>query len=313
MHTSVLEIAAELIARVEKLNPSTRQLREKILERIARSGKLPTITSIGYWRNYIAALQMQVAKQCAPLMDAARAGDQGALATITRKVDALRSAALEPPAIGERKPRQGRVKSLSKLREGWQEAVYQELSEKWRPAFAVMALTGCRPAELDGLEIYPTDHAGILRFRITGKKVTEKAGQAWRELTIDVRGTSYGLALVSEIGDQPGRLEVEDTTPAVTMAIRRAAQRAGLIKLDQTLPAYACRNAVASGMKAAGRDLAEIAGALGHSSDECQRYYGRARAGHKGGGGVVLDVKTARPVAVRTQGYKPVRGPSFSR
>lgn len=232
-------------------------------------------------------------------------------------VNALRCAAFERPPESERKPRQGRVKALTKLREGWQESVYRELSDKWKPAFSVMALTGCRPAELNGLEIRPTDQEGVLTFRIEGRKVTEKAGQAWRELTIDVRGTSYGQALIAEIGDEGGKMEIKDTAQAVTKAVTRAAQRAKLIRLDQTLPSYACRNAVASAMKAEGRDITEVAGALGHSSDECQKFYGRASAGHKGGGGKILEVKTARPVreTARSLGYqaKPARGPSISR
>ena len=317
MPASDLQIVNDLIARVAKLQPSTKALRAKFIVRIANSGKLPEIKSVGYWRNYVAALQMQVARRCGPLLDAAKAGDVEAIARIRKMVNALRSAVSERPPEGERKKRQGRVKTLSKLREGWQESVYNELSDKWRPAFAVMALTGCRPAELNGLEIRPTDQDGVLTFRIEGRKVTEKAGQAWRELTIDVRATSYGRALVKEIGEAGGSVEVKDTAQAVTKAVTRAAQRAGLVRLDQTLPSYACRNAVASQMKAEGRDITEVAGALGHSSDECQKYYGRASAGHKGGGGKVLKVETARPVreTARSLGYQPTqsRGPTISR
>jgi integrase len=188
------------------------------------------------------------------------------------------------------------VSSLRKVREGWQEAVYSNLSEKWKPAFAIMALTGCRPAELNDLEIHPTEQEGVFRFRIEGRKVTEFAGQPWRELTIDVRGAAYGQALMAEIGNEPGKLEIKETAQAITKAVTRAAQRAKLIRLDQTLPAYVCRNAVASSLKAAGWPVTEIAAALGHSSDECQKFYGRANSGHKGGVGKVLDVKTARPV-----------------
>lgn len=301
-----LQFASDLIARLDRLKPSTRQLREKIMARIVRKGELPSTKSIGYWRNYIAAVQMQCAKECAPWMDAARAGDPAALAIITKKVSTLRKVASDRPPISERKPRQGRVKSLSSLSEGWQESVYQALSEKWRPAFAVMALTGCRPAELDGLEIRPTGQEGVLTFRIEGRKVTEKAGQAWRELTIDVRGTSYGQALIAEIGVEGGKVEIKNTAQAVTKAVTRAAQRAKLIRMNQTLPGYACRNAMASAMKAECRDITEVAGALGHSTDECQKFYGRAVCGHKGGGSKILEVKTARPVreTARSLGYQ---------
>ncbi len=319
MPTSDLQIIDDLIARIKKLQPSTKALRIKFIKRIEKSGKLPEIKSMGYWRNYVAALQMQVARRCGPLYRAARDGDAEAAARIKRMVNALRVVAFEPPPPSERKKREGRVKSLTKLREGWQESVYQELSEKWKPVFAVMALTGCRPAELNGLDIRPTDQEGVLTFRIEGRKVTEKAGQAWRELTIDVRGASYGKSIIEAVGVGVGKrvLEVEESAQAVTKAVTRAAQRAKLIRLDQTLPSYACRNAVASAMKADGRSLTEVAGALGHSTDECQKFYGRKSAGHKGGGGKILEVKTARPVRETTHaiGYRasPTRGHSITR
>lgn len=229
-------------------------------------------------------------------MELARAGDKDAIRQIMRGIAILEKAEKSRPPEESRQRRVGRVSSLRKVREGWQEAIYSNLSEKWKPAFAVMALTGCRPAELNGLQIHPTENEGELRFYIEGRKVTELAGQEWRELTIDVRDTSYGRMLMAEIGNEPGKLEIEETAQAITKAVTRAAQRAKLIRLDQTLPAYTCRNAVASSMKGYGWPTDKISAALGHSSDECQKFYGRANAGHKGGGGKVLDVKTARPV-----------------
>lgn len=284
-----------LIARYRKLQPSTRVMREKFIARI-RKGNVPSTKSIGYWRNYLAALQLQVAKSSEPLLALAKQGDESSIKQIQRGIAFLDGVEATKPKPGERKARQGRVKTLSRLREGWQEAVYEHLSDKWKDKFSVLALTGCRPAELNGIEIHPTEQDGILIFKIWGRKVTEKAGQEWRELTINVRESSYGRALLAKIGNVPGRIELEESAQAITKSITRAAQRAKLIRLDQTLPAYAGRNAVASGMKASGFALEDIAGALGHSSDECQKFYGRARAGHKSGGGRILDVKTARPV-----------------
>ncbi len=295
MTESVLEKASDLIARAAKLHPATRLMREKFIVRLRKNGTFSS-RSIGYWRNYIAVLQLQVAVLSEPLIGRALEGDEDAIRQIRRGIAFLQKAEMSRPPKGERKPRQGRVKSLSKLREGWQETLYSHLSNKWKPAFAIMALTGCRPAELNGLEIHPTEQEGVLRFRIEGKKVTELAGQPWRELTIDVWGTAYGQALMAQIGDEPGKVEIKETSQAVTKAMTRAAQRARLVRLDQTLPGYACRNAVASSLKAAGWPVTKVAAALGHSSDECQKFYGRTNAGHKGGGGKVLDVKTARPV-----------------
>lgn len=309
MTESALQIASDLIARSSKLQPSTRLMREKFIARI-RKAPIAPIKSIGYWRNYIAALRLQVAVLSEPLIGRAQEGDEDAIRQIRRGIAFLKKAEMTRPPVGERKPRQGRVKSLSRLREGWQETLHSNLSDKWKSAFAIMAMTGCRPAELNGLEIHPTEQEGVFRFRIEGRKVTEFAGQPWRELTIDVRGAAYGQALMAEIGNEPGRLEIKETAQAITKAVTRAAQRAKLIRLDQTLPAYACRNAMASSMKGQGWPIDKISAALGHSSDECQKFYGRANAGHKGGGGKVLDVKTARPVREtgRMQGYQSKRG-----
>lgn len=309
MTESALQIASDLIARSSKLQPSTRLMREKFIARI-RKAPIAPIKSIGYWRNYIAALRLQVAVLSEPLIGRAQEGDEDAIRQIRRGIAFLKKAEMTRPPVGERKPRQGRVKSLSRLREGWQETLHSNLSDKWKSAFAIMAMTGCRPAELNGLEIHPTEQEGVFRFHIEGRKVTEFAGQPWRELTIDVRGAAYGQALMAEIGNEPGRLEIKETAQAITKAVTRAAQRAKLIRLDQTLPAYACRNAMASSMKGQGWPIDKISAALGHSSDECQKFYGRANAGHKGGGGKVLDVKTACPVREtgRMQGYQSKRG-----
>lgn len=292
----LLKIAEDLIARSTKLSPSTRLMREKIIARIRCNNELPVFQSIGYWRNYIASLQLQVAELSKPLMDLAREGDEDAIQQIQRGITLLREAEKSRPPEGERKRRVGRVTNLSKVREGWQEIIYSSLGDKWKPAFAVMALTGCRPGELNGLEIRPTDQKGILWFRIKGKKVTEDAGQAWRELRIDVRGAAGAVELIAKIGPDGWTVEIKDSAQAITKAIARAAQRTKLIRLDQTLPACTCRNAVASGMKAAGSPIDEIAAALGHSTDECQKFNGRARAGHKAGGGIILEVRTAHPV-----------------
>lgn len=296
MTDPALKKVESLIARSAKLQPSTRLMREKFIARI-RQKKVPqTFKSIGYWRNFHASIQLLVAEICEPLVKPAREGDEVAMTKIRRSLGILEKAELTRPSVGERQRRVGRVSALRRVREGWQEEIYSHLSEKWQPAFAIMALTGCRPAELDGLQIFPTENEGVLRFIIEGRKVTELAGQEWRELTIDVRGAAYGRSLMAEIGNEPGRLEIEVTPQAITKAVTRAAQRAKLIRLNQTLPGYACRNAMASKMKEEGWPMDQVAAALGHSSDQCQKFYGRANAGHKGGGGKVLDVETMRPV-----------------
>ncbi len=308
--SSALDIAAELIARSDKLQPSTRLMREKFIARIRRKKERPEFQSIGYWRNYIASLQLQVAEFSKPLIDLARAGDEDAMQQIQRGITLLSDAEKSRPPEGERKRRIGRVTNLSKVREGWQEKIYSSLSDKWKPAFAVMALTGCRPGELNGLEIRPANDEGVFWFHIKGEKVTEHAGQEWRELRIDVRGAAGADELIAKIGSESWTIEVKDSAQAPTKAITRAAQRAKLIRLDQTLPSYVCRNAVASGMKADGYGIEIVAAALGHSTDECQKFYGRTRAGHKSGGGKVLEVRTARPVkkTIRSLGYQPSHG-----
>ncbi len=261
-------------------------------------------------RNYIASLQLQVAEFSKPLMDMAQKGDKDAIQQIQRGITLLQDAEKSRPPEGERKRRVGRVTNLSKVREGWQEIIYSNLSDKWKKLFAVMALTGCRPGELNGLQIHPTNDEGVFWFHIKGEKVTEHAGQEWRELRIDVRGAAGADELIAAIGTEGWTVEVKDSAQAPTKAITRAAQRAKLIRLDQTLPSYVCRNAVASGMKADGYGIEIVAAVLGHSTDECQKFYGRARAGHKSGGGKVLEVKTARPVkkTARSLGYQPSRG-----
>lgn len=184
----------------------------------------------------------------------------------------------------------GRVTSKSKRRTkvpppelaglllaGRQERVQNRHADR----LAVLALTGCRPAELQAgvrLSVKRTKKGTpYLCARIQGAKHDDTRGHEAREVRILAKS---GLAkmLADRCGD--GSLKVE-TTPADYRSLNRALAQAG-----GQVSCYSFRHAVGGELKAAIADgslsAKEAAAAMGHRSTVSLSYYG-TRRGAKGG------------------------------
>lgn len=168
-------------------------------------------------------------------------------------------------------PKVSQRQSLKGLPPDWRERLADALPEKWRPAYYLLAATGCRPDELSKWVLISCSEASVV-VRISGAKVDEQKGQPWREQT---------LALTSLFADrlQAGAVFLaKKDYPAFRKAFNRAARK--LWPRRKEIPApYALRHQFAADAKAAGVSYETLAQALGHSVTRTQQLYGHSKQG----------------------------------
>ena len=170
--------------------------------------------------------------------------------------------------------------SLQGLPNDWVEKMcnYNEHS-KYRDALHVVALTGCRPSELQKgvLVTYKTNINGEseLTFKISGSKVTNHSGQEWRTITYHNIESSGIFSSFIESVKIAGKKKISIDSPVnFTVEIRRIAQS---IWHDHKKPVTAIcfRHQFSANLKSMkiGDDTSR---ALGHRSTKTRRLYGTA-------------------------------------
>lgn len=162
----------------------------------------------------------------------------------------------------------------------WMEQIcnYNENS-KYRDAFYVAALTGCRPSELKKgiVATYKlsSDGESELTFKIFGSKVTEHSGQEWRTITYHnlERIGAFSKFLASVKAEGTKRIHIESPIN-FTQEVRRIAKH---LWPDHKSPvtAYCFRHQFSANLKnmKIGDDTSK---ALGHRSTKTRRLYGTA-------------------------------------
>jgi len=170
--------------------------------------------------------------------------------------------------------------SLQGLPNDWVEKMcnYNEHS-KYRDALHVVALTGCRPSELQKgvLVTYKININGDseLTFKILGSKVTNHSGQEWRTITYHNIESSGIFSSFIELIKLAGKKKISIDSPLnFTVEIRRIAKE---IWPDhkKTITAYCFRHQFSANLKnmKIGDDTSK---ALGHRSTKTRRLYGTA-------------------------------------
>lgn len=160
------------------------------------------------------------------------------------------------------------------------------LPEKWRPAYYLLAATGCRPDELSKGVLISCSRSGVV-VRISGAKVDEQKGQPWREQTF--APTSLFANRLQE-GDV---FLAKEDYPAFRKAFSRAARKLWPRRKDVPAP-YALRHQFAADTKAAGVSYETLAQALGRSVTRTQQLYGH---GKQGTGRIhLISANTPRPI-----------------
>lgn len=198
-----------------------------------------------------------------------------ALAIATGTLDAIPRGEGRCP-IKDRTPRRSKRQALRGLKQNWRESLIATLPDKYRTACLVMAITGCRPAELlKGVGV--TSDGTRIVLHINGAKVRGIQGQAFREITYDLTsGTVHPLVreLSERLRYQPiATVSLPSTVAAVTSAIRRAGHAIAPSKSQEITP-YCFRHNFASDLKTT-RSRDEVAVALGHAVDATASRYGQ--------------------------------------
>lgn len=181
------------------------------------------------------------------------------------------------------KPRKRKTKAqgIMRLPIAWQQTLVERMPN-YREAVAVAAITGCRPAELErGIEIAITDDTLIVLVR--GAKVTERAGQPWRQFAWELPCESRLVTLLAEAAKTSGGSKTVRVSSSLNFstAIRDAGDRVWP-KHRPRLTAYSLRHAAASEFKKAWGDADQVSQALGHCASDTRGSYGRARFSKSG-------------------------------
>lgn len=157
------------------------------------------------------------------------------------------------------------------------------LAERHSERLAVLALTGCRPAELQaGVAVrlwHDSKGQPAVVVEIKGAKVDAQRGQAVRRLGFPVGGGGSAVQALAQLCEQRGGCYTLTTTPADYRSLNRVLQASGL-------SCYAFRHAVGSDLKAdiaSGKATPEQAArTMGHRSTASLAYYGTRSRGRGG-------------------------------
>lgn len=220
-----------------------------------------------------------------------------------KKRNLNRSGAAHPAPVDE-KPRKKDSKrqyigKVNKAFPGrlWQNKIIEEMPDKHKLAAYVLAMTGCRPVELEqGVQLRV--EGDKLLARIEGAKVTEQSGQPWRELTFDPAKDRFAPILHTGARRFGGTYTVKMAcTQHVFQKIHsRAVKRALGPSWIGKVTLYSHRHAMSVAMKADGLSRQDIAAAMGHCSTRSQTSLGMCvQAVGRSGCGFVC-VKASREV-----------------
>ncbi|TXH20499.1 MAG: integrase [Gammaproteobacteria bacterium] len=210
---------------------------------------------------------------------------------------------------GQRAKRRSKRQALAGLPDNWRIALCKRAaSGQYLFPLIVLALTGCRPAELvSGVHLWRRkDEATgkvLIHFGIAGAKVKAEQGQPVRTITYDAKDPHPFVIVVNELLDaQPEPQVFAQISSAInlTVEIRRLA-RSLWPKHKQPITSYCFRHQFAADLKANGDDEATSRG-LGHISAETRRVYGTASQASKRYRLRPLRIEVERPVKPRSRG-----------
>lgn len=192
--------------------------------------------------------------------------------TGNREADRMRRSAYNGPARAAPDRSNGKRASLSGLPDDWRDALQRAAPDRDRAAFAVMALTGARPAEVRGTKV--RQHGDTVTLTIRGAKVDDARGIDVRTLTFtrdELAASQAGRDLSDWLGAREQRTVTHTgSVEAFRERVGRAADRASLPQVS----AYTYRHSAARDMKNEGISREAIAERLGHRSERSQSVYG---------------------------------------
>lgn len=319
MRNTVLKIRSDLSAKtprqaaeaviseigLRKLSSKTTDLYARIAERVIaradagmslRDAVLCDGSPFYVVRSAVAAGLEMIALECARAVVSGTAtrADYRALYSAAQKAQTVRAIAAPE---GSRTARGRTARRRVPRDPAWRERLCVAATPAGSLPIAIMALAGCRPAEL-AAGVDAQLRGGELTLTIRGAKVTQGpagTGQSLRAITYDASAPHVAVQrLAVAAAAAGGRMTITCGDRNVRCLVDRACDKAGI----KSVPPYAFRHALASDLKAAGYGGETAAGALGHRSTATQSRYGHRNQGGRGGGAIdaLLAVQYADPV-----------------
>lgn len=219
-----------------------------------------------------------------------------------------------PKVQVNKNPRKSKRQYLGKLNKAipdWQMKLFKALPQKHRLLILVLAVSGCRSAELypgreiskelvsDGVHLNTCDENLVLTFY--GAKTGQGYGQMKRELMISPASImELGLYRLVEKSGGTLRFEPQASDRAVRGAVERAVVKALGKRWKGKVSMSTFRHQFSADLKGAGVSKEQIALAMGHCSDRTQGYYGLASQKQKGSRRGLVQATGAQPVKQRT-------------
>jgi hypothetical protein len=193
---------------------------------------------------------------------------------------------------------------LKYLPEGWRDQIFEKLNFRGcqEEEFLTLAISGCRPIELENGVYWELDQRGMTAT-ILGAKRKAFSGQKFRKLTFLVNSkiTKRFAQIVAECG---GKLFVQIKDKKDISTHLAEIGRRIFPNLKSNLTSYVFRHQFAADIKYqlsqpdCKISLEDLAGALGHSTNEMQRIYGHLKQS-KGGMVDLIKVEVERPVKIK--------------
>lgn len=186
--------------------------------------------------------------------------------------------------------------ALKGLPTNWREQIISyNPNSKYQLALITIALTGCRPCELEkGIKISISDNR--IHFFIEGAKVDEKKGQPHRTISYSLIS---GNPIIEHLINGPLSAK-EDITVSIEKAVNFSVEVRRISKIlwphhKESITCYCFRHQFSSDMKKSkmGDDISR---ALGHATDKTRKGYGHASQGR----GPVTDVVVTAPRPIKS-------------
>ncbi|MCL7421783.1 MAG: hypothetical protein M8364_12845 [Methylobacter sp.] len=208
----------------------------------------------------------------------------------------IKTKEFKPKAISSKSKR---LKSLPK---NWTEKIFLtalESKSKHILPIATLAITGCRPQELEyGVELKLNDDRSI-SAKIFGAKTHDgKYGQAFRMFTSKSDSIEF-LYLIDQLEQNSGILTVKANAGALCDKVPYLSKKT-MPRLKEPVSAYCYRHRFSGDLHKVGLDSEAIAKALGHSNDQSQQKYSKS---HRSGatGFSISNIVAATPVNLKNQ------------
>lgn len=194
--------------------------------------------------------------------------------------------------------RRSKSKRLKNLPRDWSQRLFicaLQSKSKHTLAVAVLAISGCRPAELAyGVELSLSADQSI-HVHVFGAKTRDDGiyGQAYRCFDVKSDSVEYGY-LVDQLRSNQGRLVVKADPGALCDKVSYLSKKV-MPQLKEPATAYCFRHRFSGSLHHAGINSGSISQALGHCSDQSMQHYSSSYRSSASGFSI-RNIQSARPV-----------------